>query len=247
MPRRNFYVLWVMRSFRGALAAIGFRDRGEIMRGLLLWAVTVLALWYIPWEQWPIVSTHNPGAGDQVRFGLCAIVAIVIVGGGCLVWQLLVQPPRIYSEALNHIDEAERVITLVADNEGDRRFLSEAYTEGMCLYRAPIVDNDPDSLARYKSDMNAWVSKVRAHIQQRWSITALHEFNDLGSKGGMTYRRGPNEDTFDRKYPDEHGFSIFCTYSAYLKSVSELVRYGDHLGDAEAVMARYAGEKLNIL
>ena len=244
MSRHNFYVVWATRAFREAVASTGFKDRGEITRGLVLWALAVLVLYAVNWRGWPIVGASDPGGGEQIRLGLCAVAAILVVFVGSFVWQLIVQPAKIYKETLDLIDDAERIICAVGDSEADRLFLSEAHKEGFRLYRAEFDPNDPSSVALWKTDMDAWVAKIRAHLKERWSISALHDFEVLSSMGGTQYRR-KDTDSFlggdeTPLLKNQYGFSIFCTYSAYLKNIDDIIRHGEyrHLGDVQEILMR---------
>jgi hypothetical protein len=63
--------------------------------------------------------------------------------------------------------------------------------------------------------MDVWVEKIKSHLKKRWSISALHDFDDLGSLGGSYYRR---TDDVLKNVLDGHGFSIVCKYSAYMEA-----------------------------
>ena len=112
------------------------------MRGLVLWAVSVLVLYRTNWNGWPIVGTTNAVAADVVRLGLCAVASIIVVFCVLFIWHLVVQPVHIYREAWNKIDEDEKLIAAIGDTEADRRFLSEAYAEGIRLYVAKVDEAD---------------------------------------------------------------------------------------------------------
>jgi hypothetical protein len=89
--------------------------------------------------------------------------------------------------------------------------------------------------------MNAWVEKVKTHLRARWSVSALHDFEDLGSMGGFHYRRDDIDIDGPDSLKDERGWSIFCSYSAHLKSVDEIIRHGQyrHLGDVHEILFNY--------
>lgn len=235
---RNFYVEWLRRAFREAFLSVGFEGGADIMRGIVLWAVAVLALYMIDWSGWPIIGTIDAEPAHEVRFGLCAVVAIILVFCGFLVWHLIVQPVRIHKEAWEKIGEDERLIAAIGDSEVDRVFLSKAHAEGFQLYRAEVNCDDPSSIEHWKNNMDAWVEKIKSHLAERWSISAQHDFNDLGSIGGFTYRRGEGDKLEGIK--DDHGFSILCKYSAYLKSVDQIIRFGAyrHLGDVQELLLK---------
>lgn len=235
---RNFYKEWLIRAFREAFAGVGFEGGAEIMRGIILWAIAVLALYVIDWSGWPIIGTIDAEPAHEVRFGLCAVVAIVIVFVGFLLWHLIVQPVRIHRESWEKIEENERLIAAIGDSEVDRKFLSEAHAEGFRLYRAEVDCDDPIGVAQWKSNMDVWVEKIKSHLVTRWSISAQHDFNDLGSMGGFTYQRAHSDRL--ENVTDDHGFSILCTYSAYLKSVDHIIRFGAyrHLGDVQQLLLK---------
>ena len=236
---RNFYVEWLRRAFGEAFSSVGFEGGADIVRGVVLWAVAVLALYYIDWRDWPLIGTINAEPAHEVRFGLCAVIAIVLVFSLFFVWHLIVQPVRIYRQAWNKIDEDERLIAAIGDSEVDRRFLSEAHKDGFRLYRAPVDCGDPQNIERWRTDMDAWVAKFRAHLIARWSVSALHEFDDLGARGGWTYLRHDKDGLENVK--DEHGFSVLCKYSAYLHTVDHIIRHGAyaHLGDVQELLIKH--------
>jgi hypothetical protein len=235
---RNFYLEWLSRAFRGALVGVGFEGGVDIIRGIVLWAIAVLTLYFVDWSGWPLISTINAEPEHEVRFGLCAAAAIVIVFGASFIWHLIVQPIRIHRENWKKIEDNEELIGAIGDTEADRRFLSEAYAEGFRLYRAPVDCSDPKNIDLWKENMDAWVERIRAHLVDRWSVSALHDFDDLGSMGGFTFRRGENDEL--EKVTADHGFSILCKYSAYLQSADDIIRHGEykHLGDVQELLLR---------
>jgi hypothetical protein len=235
---RNFYKEWLIRAFQEAFAGVGFEGGAEIVRGVILWAIAVLALYLIDWSGWPIIGPIDAEPAHEVRFGLCVVIAIVVVFGGFLPWHLIIQPVRIHKESWETIDKSERLIAAIGDSEVDRKFLSDAHAEGFRLYRAEVNCDDPSSIAQWKNTMDTWVDKIKSHLAERWSISALHDFNDLGSMGGFTYRRVERDRLESVK--DEHGFSILCSYSAYLKSVDQIIRFGAyrHLGDVQELLLK---------
>jgi hypothetical protein len=233
---RNFYFEWISRALREAFLGIGFERGAEIMRGLILWAISVLVLYSTDWRGWPIVGTDNPDPGDVVRLGLCAVTAIIIVFGIFFLWHLIVQPVRIYREAWGKIEEGEKLIGAIGDSEADRRFLSEAYAEGIRLYVAK-VDN-ADGVDIWKSNMDKWVKKIEDHLRERWSISAIHEFKNMNAAGGWSTRRG-HDDKLESAV-DENGFPITARYTAYLQSVDDIIRHGEyaHLGDVQELLLK---------
>ncbi len=233
---RNFYIEWLTRALREAFLGVGFEGGADVMRGIFLWAVAVLALYLIDWRGWPIIGTIDAEPAHEVRFGLCAVIAVILVFAIFFVWHLIVQPVQIYREAWNRIEEDEKLIAAIGDSEVDRKFLSEAYAEGFRLYRAEVDCDDPKSIEQWKASMDAWAEKIKSHLGERWSISALHDFNDLGSMGGFTYGRGANDKL--ESVRAEHGFSILCKYSAYLQSVDKIIRFGSyrHLGDVQELL-----------
>lgn len=235
---RNFYLEWLRRALREAFMGVGFEGGADVMRGIVLWAIAVVALYFIDWRGWPIIGTIDAEPAHEVRFGLCAVIAIIIVFCGFFVWHLIVQPVRIHKEAWTKINEDEKLIAAIGDTEADRKFLSDAYAEGFRLYRATVNADDPASVEEWKKAMDRWVEKIKSHLAERWSVSAMHEFNDLGSAGGMSYRRG-KDDRLEGIY-DEHGFSILCKYSAYLQSVDDIIRRDEyaHLGDVQELLLK---------
>jgi hypothetical protein len=241
MPRHNFFVVWVSRAFQGALTFIGYKKPADIIRSVVIWAATVLVLYAAAWSNWPIEVVYS-GGGEKIGPGICAVAAIVLIFIVSFAWNLIAQPNRIYNEALDQIEDAERVISGVGDSEADRLFRSEMHKTGFQLYRAELDPHDPASVGRWKAEMDAWVSKVRAHLKERWSVSALHDF-ESGSVGGFQYPRNagdtPVGEPETEHVKDKNGFSIFCRYSAYLKSVDDIILHGSyrHLGDVHEILA----------
>jgi len=116
----NFYRIWFTRAFREAFSALGLENRGEMVRGLVLWAIAVIALYRIPWRGWPISGTIDAEPAHEVRFGLCVVIAIVIAFFLSLCWQIVVQPIRIHKEACGVVDDLETLLVGIGDAEADR-------------------------------------------------------------------------------------------------------------------------------
>ncbi len=235
---RNFYLEWVRRALREAFIGVGFEGGADIMRGLVLWAVSVLVLYRTNWSGWPIVGTANAAPGDVVRLGLCAVAAIIVVFCILFIWHLIVQPVRIHKEIWAKVDEDEKLIAAIGDSEADRRFLSEAYAEGIRLYVAKVDDADPNGVNFWKSNMDRWVQKIENHLKERWSISATHEFKNMNAAGGWSTRRGAHDKL--ETALDENGFPITARYTAYLQSVDDIIRHGEyaHLGDVQEFLLK---------
>jgi hypothetical protein len=232
MPHRNFYIDWLSRSVREAFRSVGFESRTEMIRGVVLWALAVLLLWTVNWQHLPIIGTADPDVSGEVRLGLSAVLAIMVVFLGSLIWQLAIQPVRMYREAHDRANEAQRRLADIVADEADRLFLSAAYQEGFEIYRADFDPKDAEQFSSWLKRVEEWRRKVRTHIEQRWSIAALHDFDDPSSFSGWHYRRDGSDEI------EAKDRAILTKFSSHLKNLDQLVRYGQrkHLGGLRELM-----------
>jgi hypothetical protein len=180
----NFYRKWLVRALRAALVVTGVDWRRDIMGRLLLWAVSCLILYVIPWRYVPIISVETEDISHEMRLGLSAVSAIVVVFVISFLYQLIKQPRVMYDELIRRIVTAEATLSEIENVERDKKVLSDLHREGMVLYRSFVNPADPLSPNKWIADIDLWLSKVRDNIRDRWSVSTLHEFDDPSRLGG---------------------------------------------------------------
>jgi hypothetical protein len=225
----HFYREWSGRSFRAALVITGI-DRGrDIMRNVLLWAFACLVLFFIPWKDVPVIGVKTEDLSHEVRLGLSAVSAIIVVFALSFLYQLIKQPSVMYEELRRRTVKAENILSEIENVERDKQILSDLHREGVTLYHSFVNQEDPGAPNKWISDMDMWLEKVRNHIRDRWSISTLHEFNDPSRLGGFSYKR---RDAGLNDIKNTHGGDVMALYSGYIKSVDDIIRFnsGDHFG-----------------
>jgi hypothetical protein len=240
----KFYREWIGRSLSASLVLTGVDNKREIMRNLLLWAIASLILFFIPWNYIPVIGVAAEDLSHEVRLGLSFVLAIIAVFVVSLAYQLLIQPAKMQNELWQRVGKTEAILSEIENVERDKVILSDLHRSGVGLYQSYVTPDDPDAPARWVSDMEAWLERVRDHIKDRWSISTLHEFNDPSRRGGFSYKR---RDDGLKNAKTQHGGDATALYSGHIESLDHIIRFngGDHFGQRRLFAARMKEDLLN--
>lgn len=233
---RTYYTKLVRQALANAFA-IGLRSRTEVFRAIVLWSITVLLLYFIGWSRVPIVGTDNPDPASEVRLGLSALGAIVAIFLLSFLWQLIVTPVRWDREMRSRISEIEEALEADADDEVELLRMSEIRKEGLRLYDNITDPTDDEQYHTWRADLERWAEGVKARLREKWSIAALHDFDDAGMAGGWTRRMNNRDVQSLIEGRNEH---VLARYTSYFKSLDLLIRSGNSkvLGLRVASLAR---------
>ena len=229
----GYYLKLFRRALAEAFAAIGLTKPTEAFRSLVVWSFTVLALYNIGWSRIPIVGTENPDASSEVRLGLSAVSAIVLIFTATLVWRLIVLPPRFDAELKRELEEHRAEIDTDADVEIELMTLSKMRLEGLDLYEAIKDPTDDEQYHAWRTALDAWAQRVRSRLEAQWSVAAIHEFDDAGRSGGWT-RMLNDQEVHDKLEAKSRG--LMSRYTSRFAAVDHLVRSGHFLFIGEAVV-----------
>ncbi|WP_159392746.1 hypothetical protein [Methylobacterium sp. C1] len=234
---KSYYVKLFRRAFAEAFAAIGLTKSTEAFRSLVLWSGTVLLLYSIGWSRIPFIGTENPDASSEVRLGLSAVGAIVLIFVVTLIWRLLSLPPRLDAELRAEVAAYKAEMETDADVERELLTLSQMRREGLDLYDNIKDASDEEEFHAWRAALDAWVQRVKDRLDERWSVAARHEFDDAGRSGGWT-RRMKNEAA--QAAIEQRNTWLLSRYTSYFASLDDLVRRGYSLfiGPASVRMAR---------
>lgn len=229
----GYYLKLFRRALTEAFAAIGLTKPTEAFRSLVVWSFTVLLLYNIGWARIPIIGTENPDASSEVRLGLSAVSAIVLIFTVTFVWRLIVLPPRLDAELKREVAEHKAEIETDADIEIELMTLSKMRLEGLDLYENIKDPEDDEQYLAWRTALDAWAQRIRDRLEAQWSVAAIHEFDDAGRSGGWT-RMLNDHDVHEKLEARSRG--LMSRYTSRFKAVDHLVRSGHFLFVGEAVM-----------
>jgi hypothetical protein len=145
------------------------------MRNVLLWAFACLVLFFIPWKHIPIIGIEAEDLSHEVRLGLSAVSAVIVVFALSFLYQLIRQRRMMYSALMRRTVRAEHTLSEIANVERDKEALSALHKEGVDLYHSFVNPDDPVAQSKWIANMEKWVENVRDHIRGRWSVSTLHD------------------------------------------------------------------------
>lgn len=239
--RHNFYREWMERAFRASLVVAGVNRGPDIMRSILIWAIACLVLFVIPWNHVPIIGVKAEDLSHEVRLGLSAVAAVIVVFSISIIYQLIKQPRVMYDEVVRRAVKAECMLSEIDNVERDKETLSSLHKEGVELYHSFVSPDDPLAPIKWTTDMDGWRERVRDSIRDRWSVSTLHEFNDPSRSGGFSYQR---RDRGRTQINDAGGRNLTALYSGYIHSLDHIIRFngGDHFGQRRLLEASLRDE-----
>jgi hypothetical protein len=169
-----------------------------------------------------LILLKLPFLGDMQGEERLAIAgALAAIGGGALLFlfDLVTAPKRLHQDMQKRLMSRHDIILNFWEAERKLRILDALQTEGRAIYR------DLSDIERYEARFNAWDTKVVSVLKDKFSITALYEYqNSYTGVSGMLGGYYTLENAAAGW--EEKSQSLLARFSARLEALVDMIKHG---------------------